>query len=417
MDLIVSRKQDGVVIGNISFNGSPIDKCSYNVAYVQSTDVQIGEFTVIQSLYFAALLRLSSHNGFQKEDCYDRCAQVAASVGLTNVLHTVIGSALKKGISGGQMRRLTIATELLADPHVICLDEPTTGLDSATSLQLALMLNNLAVHKNKTILCTVHQPSDDMLNIWDRLILMGSGKVIYSGDMKELAGYMKEQGHVVSKFQNGLAAAECNKEEGTISKSDCVEFVLELLHERDTLDLLATQWSNHCVSDQPPSHEEQAKEQASESAESAVTSNMPFKLDHVKVLIQRHTMYSMLSAEGIRSIMARNIISGGIYSILYYQNFSILMKTGYVVSITGADFVSEFYNIMGLVYSIVTNVFMMNAVSVPALYQLNRFYSVEKVDHCDRKYPSPPTCPPLYFACFPITVTSLIIFVFNHISL
>jgi ABC-type multidrug transport system ATPase subunit len=380
MNLIVSRKQDGVMIGGILFNGSPIGKCAFNVAYVQSTDVQIGEFTVLQSLYFAALLRLDSHNGFKKEDCHDRCVHVAASVGLTDVLNTVIGSALVKGISGGQMRRLTIATELLADPHIVCLDEPTTGLDSATSLQLAIMLNNLAVQNHKTIVCTVHQPSDDMLNVWDRLVLMGSGRVIYSGEVDGLAGHMRRGGHVVSRFQNGL-------EEGgskDISKSDCVEFVLELLHDAATLDILAAQWS---AADQSPSNasyacveDGAAKEETDLSAATPVRGQFaPFDFEHVKVLIHRHALYSMLSAEGIRSIIARNVISGSIYSILYYQNFSILMKTGYVVSIVGTDFVSEFYNMMGLVYSIVTNVFMMNAVSVPALFQLNRFYSVEKV--------------------------------------
>jgi ABC-type multidrug transport system ATPase subunit len=60
MDLIVSRKQDGVMVGSILFNGAPLEECAYDIAYVQSTDVQIGEFTVMQSLYFAALLRITA---------------------------------------------------------------------------------------------------------------------------------------------------------------------------------------------------------------------------------------------------------------------------------------------------------------------------------------------------------------------
>ena len=377
MDLIVSRKQDGVMVGSILFNGAPLEECAYDIAYVQSTDVQIGEFTVMQSLYFAALLRINSNNGFKKEDCFDHCVEVAASVGLTDVLNTVVGSSLQKGISGGQMRRLTIATELLADPHIICLDEPTTGLDSATSLQLAMMLNKLAIEKNKTILCTVHQPSDDMLNIWDRLILMGNGKVIYSGDIDDLSKYMAKEGHVVSNYQNGLDGI--NGTGGEVSKSDCVEFVLELLHEPETLDMLAAQWSGHESFKQDNIAEKSLDSSPDNINPRSHSQAKSFSFEHVKVLVHRHALYSLLSPEGIRSIIARNLVSGGIYSVLYYQNFSILMKTGYVVSLVGTDFVNEFYNVMGLVYSIVTNVFMMNSVSVPALYQLNRFYSVEKV--------------------------------------
>ena len=373
MDLIVSRKKDGVMIGDILFNGIPVDECSSKVAYVQSIDVQIAEFTVIQSLYFAALLRLD-RSLVSAGDCYKRCINVADSVGLSGVLNTVIGSSLKKGISGGQMRRLTIATELIADPQIICLDEPTTGLDSATSLQLAFLLNDLAVKKNKTILCTVHQPSDDMLNVWDQLILMGSGKVVYSGEIGGLASYMKSRGHEIRSFENGVE----NKGmavDNNLSRSECVEFVLEHSHKEETLSMLVYQWQEFA-----PESKSRISCASTSSSDLNTTNGNRFSFEHVKVLMHRHTMYSMLSAEGIRSILARNIISGGIYSILYYQNYSILMDTGYVVSITGADFVSEFYNIMGLVYSIVTNVFMMNAVSVPALYELNRFYSVEKVN-------------------------------------
>jgi ABC-type multidrug transport system ATPase subunit len=129
MDLIVGRKTSGIAVGKILFNGKPGGDSSSNsscsVAYVQSTDVQIGEFTVMQSLYFAAQLRLGG--GLMGQACEQHCREVATSVGLESVLHTIIGTPLIKGISGGQLRRLTIATELLASPTVLCLDEPTTG--------------------------------------------------------------------------------------------------------------------------------------------------------------------------------------------------------------------------------------------------------------------------------------------------
>ena len=99
-----------------------------SLAYVTSSDICIGEFTVRQSLYFSARLRLG--DTATETLVQQRVVEVATLVGLVDCLDTVIGSTLVSGISGGQKRRLMIATELLALPSVVLLDEPTTGKDS-----------------------------------------------------------------------------------------------------------------------------------------------------------------------------------------------------------------------------------------------------------------------------------------------
>jgi ABC-type multidrug transport system ATPase subunit len=118
--LIAGRKRDGLIAGSIKFPPNTIQ------AYVTSNDVHIGEFTVQESLYFSAQLRMGA--GVSSLEIFERCRSVALSVGLESSLSTVIGTATTKGISGGQMRRLSIATELLASPSLLFLDEPTTGL-------------------------------------------------------------------------------------------------------------------------------------------------------------------------------------------------------------------------------------------------------------------------------------------------
>ena len=79
-------------------------------------------------------------------------------LGLTKCADTYIGNNLIRGISGGERKRTSIGIELLSNPSIFFLDEPTTGLDSATSLQLIKLLNKLA-SKGRTIVTTIHQPS------------------------------------------------------------------------------------------------------------------------------------------------------------------------------------------------------------------------------------------------------------------
>jgi ABC-type glutathione transport system ATPase component len=96
-----------------------------DIAYVQREDVHFGDFTVAQNLYFSALLRLGC--GLSETELRSRCEEAAAAVGLSGAMDVKVGTELIKGISGGEKKRLSIATELLAFPAVICLDEPTTG--------------------------------------------------------------------------------------------------------------------------------------------------------------------------------------------------------------------------------------------------------------------------------------------------
>jgi ABC-type multidrug transport system ATPase subunit len=118
MELMAGRKTDGMVVGNIKSG-------SNNVAYVTSADVNIGDFTVRQSLLYAARLRMGDNSSMA--ECRERYISVAEAVGLESALDNVIGSELYLGITLGQKRRLSIATELLALPAVLCCDEPTTG--------------------------------------------------------------------------------------------------------------------------------------------------------------------------------------------------------------------------------------------------------------------------------------------------
>jgi ABC-type multidrug transport system ATPase subunit len=125
MDLVAEKKHDGYRTGVLKYGGNSVIKSKSDIAYVQTTDVHIGEFTVLENLYYAALLRLGG--GVSHETCMERIRDSAVSVGIEHILNVHVGTELIKGISGGQKKRLSIATELLALPSVLCLDEPTSG--------------------------------------------------------------------------------------------------------------------------------------------------------------------------------------------------------------------------------------------------------------------------------------------------
>jgi ABC-type multidrug transport system ATPase subunit len=180
-----SPPSDGAVL----FNGHDL-YANYGqfrsvMGYVPQDDVMHGELTVRQALYFTARLRLPSD--FSDEEIDHRIRCVISQLGLEGTEDVLIGSPQKKGISGGQRKRVNLAMELLTDPSVLFLDEPTSGLSSEDALTVMKVLRNLA-DQGKTIVLTIHQPSLQAYRLLDNLILVGKdqgspapGRLVYYG--------------------------------------------------------------------------------------------------------------------------------------------------------------------------------------------------------------------------------------------
>jgi ABC-type multidrug transport system ATPase subunit len=114
-----------------------------------------------------------------------------------------VGGQQVKGISGGEKKRTSIAYELISDPQVLMLDEPTSGLDSLTSFVIVRYLSELARTRNKTIVMTIHQPNSEIFALFDKLILMVEGRLIYQGPAESATAYFsKEFGLTCPEFHN-----------------------------------------------------------------------------------------------------------------------------------------------------------------------------------------------------------------------
>jgi ABC-type multidrug transport system ATPase subunit len=87
-----------------------------------------------------------------------------------------------KGISGGEMRRLAFASEIITNPSILFADEPTSGLDSFMAMSVVDTMRTLA-KKGKTIVCTIHQPSSEIFEMFDKLYLMAEGRLAYTGSL------------------------------------------------------------------------------------------------------------------------------------------------------------------------------------------------------------------------------------------
>jgi ABC transport system ATP-binding/permease protein len=160
--------------GMVLFSGQDVyanyDRFRGQIGYVPQDDIIHPDLTVGQALYYTARLRLPSD--FSDEEIHKRIKNVLAQLGLVGTENVLIGSPEKKGISGGQRKRVNLAMELLTDPSVLLLDEPTSGLSSEDALMVMRVLRSLA-DSGKTLLLTIHQPSLEAFRLMDHLIVVG----------------------------------------------------------------------------------------------------------------------------------------------------------------------------------------------------------------------------------------------------
>jgi ATP-binding cassette subfamily G (WHITE) protein 2 len=179
-----------VVQGEMRLNGAHYDNAELKriAGYVMQDDLLNGYLTVEETLMYTARLRLP--RTFTDKQRKERVHDVMADLGLSHVHNVIVGTPLKKGISGGERKRVCVGMQLLNRPQLLFLDEPTSGLDSVTALDLLGTFHTLAHGKSPekavTIVCSIHQPQSKIFNLFDSLILLKSGNTIYQGPRKQV---------------------------------------------------------------------------------------------------------------------------------------------------------------------------------------------------------------------------------------
>lgn len=177
-----------VVINGIDLHHEP-EKLRGFIGYIPQDDLLIEELTVFENLYYNASLCFKDQS---KEEITAKVEKVLDQLGLLQARDLKVGNALNKSISGGQRKRLNIALELIREPRVMFVDEPTSGLSSRDSENVIDLLKELSL-KGTLIFVVIHQPSSDIYKMFDKVLILDTGGyTIYYGHPVQAVNYFKK---------------------------------------------------------------------------------------------------------------------------------------------------------------------------------------------------------------------------------
>ncbi|KAM1490305.1 pleiotropic drug resistance protein 3-like [Malus sylvestris] len=183
LDVLAGRKTSGYIEGDVKIGGYPKVQETFArvLGYCEQTDIHSPQITVEESLIFSAWLRLASQ--IDSKTKAEFVNEVLETIELDGIKDALVGIPGVSGLSTEQRKRLTIAVELVSNPSIIFMDEPTTGLDARAAAIVMRAVKNVA-NTGRTIVCTIHQPNIDIFESFDELILLKTGgRIIYSGPL------------------------------------------------------------------------------------------------------------------------------------------------------------------------------------------------------------------------------------------
>ncbi|KAG0525104.1 hypothetical protein BDA96_06G026700 [Sorghum bicolor] len=180
--------------GSVLVNGKNVNIRSYKkiIGFVPQDDIVHGNLTVEENLWFSAKCRLSA--SMKHRDKVLIVERVIDSLDLQGIRNSLVGTVEKRGISGGQRKRVNVGIEMVMEPSLLILDEPTSGLDSSSSQLLLRALRHEAL-EGVNVCAVVHQPSYTLYNMFDDLILLAKGGLmVYNGPVKTVEEYFTTLG-------------------------------------------------------------------------------------------------------------------------------------------------------------------------------------------------------------------------------
>jgi len=184
-------KKDGTLTGEILVDGKERNEKIYRsrqVAYVMQEELLFPHLTVMETFMLHAKLRLPQSMGIEEKTRMVK--SLILELGLKAVENSKIGrpGGFPRGLSGGERKRANIGIEMVANPEALFLDEPTSGLDSFQAQNVVRALQDLAAH-GRTVVCTIHQPRSSIFKLFDQLLLISEGRMLYIGDSDKAVEY------------------------------------------------------------------------------------------------------------------------------------------------------------------------------------------------------------------------------------
>lgn len=187
------------VNGQVKINGQDLTQSILRqyTSYVEQEDSLIGSLTVKETIDFAA--KFEGATQMYRKQLVD---ELIGQLGLEDQANTLIGTPISKGISGGQKRRVSVASQLITQPKILFLDEPTSGLDSKASLEVISRIKKIAVDQNMIVVASIHQPSTSTFEMFDKVTFLAKGKTVYSGSTNGVVPYLESVNRIIPSHIN-----------------------------------------------------------------------------------------------------------------------------------------------------------------------------------------------------------------------
>ncbi len=311
-----------ITINEIDINNEP-EKIEGVIGYVSQDDLLIEELSVFQNLFYNAKLCFDDLND---EQITKKVNDVLQSIGLFEAKSLKVGSPMEKTISGGQRKRLNIALELIREPAVLFVDEPTSGLSSRDSENIMDLLKELAL-KGKLVFVVIHQPSSEIFKMFDNLLILDTGGYpIYNGNPVDAVVYFKELVHHVNSSESEcLTCGNVNSEQiFNIIESRVVDEYGNITKNRK---ILPSEWYQFYLD-----KIEKATSTFNRLSEiPKITFSIPNKLNQFKVFIIRDVLSKLTNKQYLLiNFLEAPILAFILAYLVRYYNSDVNNEIGYI---------------------------------------------------------------------------------------
>lgn len=279
--------------GKVTINGIDIhhekEDIEGVIGFISQDDLLIEELTVFENLFYNAQLCFKN---MSKKQIARRVIKILQAIGLYDSKDLKVGNPLEKTISGGQRKRLNIALELIREPSVLFVDEPTSGLSSRDSENIMDLLKELAL-KGKLVFVVIHQPSSEIFKMFDRLLLLDQGgyPIFYGNPIDSVVYFKTEIDHANCEERECPVCGNVNPEQ--IFNIIEAKVVDEFGNQTNKRKISPEEWNRRYLESKPEDETEEVKEKPH------VIHQIPNKWKQFKVYFQRDVLSKLTNKQYI----------------------------------------------------------------------------------------------------------------------
>ncbi|XWS60839.1 hypothetical protein CRYUN_Cryun07bG0071800 [Craigia yunnanensis] len=203
LDALAGRIAQGSLEGSVRIDGKPVTASYMKMisSYVMQDDQLFPMLTVHETFMFAAEVRLPPSISIEEKK--KRVNELLDQLGLESAAHTYIGDEGRRGVSGGERRRVSIGIDIIHKPSLLFLDEPTSGLDSTSAYSVVEKVKDIS-RGGSIVLMTIHQPSYRIQLLLDRITVLARGRLIYMGSPTSVPAHLSGFGRPIPDGENSL---------------------------------------------------------------------------------------------------------------------------------------------------------------------------------------------------------------------